>query len=122
LDNKKPTLIIEAPPQHGKTLAVSDFIAWIAGKNPDFRTIYTSYSSNLGESANKRIQRILSSDVYNSIFPETRLAGKEDRAYSKNLELLDFVGKDGSFRNTTVGGQITGMSLDFGVIDDPIKG
>ena len=29
---------------------------------------------------------------------------------------------DGSFRNTTVTGQITGHELHFGVIDDPFKG
>jgi len=28
----------------------------------------------------------------------------------------------GSFRNTTVNGQITGFSLDLGIIDDPMKG
>jgi hypothetical protein len=28
----------------------------------------------------------------------------------------------GSFRNTTVEGQITGHGLDIGIIDDPIKG
>ncbi len=28
----------------------------------------------------------------------------------------------GSFRNTTVNGQITGFGLDLGVIDDPMKG
>ena len=28
----------------------------------------------------------------------------------------------GSFRNTTVGGQINGLELHLGVIDDPVKG
>src|SRR5262249_50759377 len=28
----------------------------------------------------------------------------------------------GSFRNTTIGGQITGQGLDIGIADDPIKG
>jgi predicted phage terminase large subunit-like protein len=35
---------------------------------------------------------------------------------------LEFVDKEGSFRNTTLLGSITGESLDLGVIDDPIKG
>ena len=35
---------------------------------------------------------------------------------------MEFVGAKGSFRNTTVGGQINGQGLDLGVIDDPIKG
>ena len=36
--------------------------------------------------------------------------------------MLEFVGHDGYFRNTTVLGAITGEALDLGVIDDPIKG
>jgi predicted phage terminase large subunit-like protein len=35
---------------------------------------------------------------------------------------LEYVDHRGSFRNTTVEGQITGKSLDLGVVDDPIKG
>jgi predicted phage terminase large subunit-like protein len=40
----------------------------------------------------------------------------------KNSKLIEFQGKKGYFRNTTVNGQITGKTLDLGVIDDPIKG
>ncbi|MEN2036143.1 terminase family protein, partial [Staphylococcus capitis] len=36
--------------------------------------------------------------------------------------MIEYVGKGGYFRNTTVRGSITGESLDLGVIDDPIKG
>jgi hypothetical protein len=32
------------------------------------------------------------------------------------------INKAGSFRNTTVSGQINGLELHFGVIDDPLKG
>jgi phage terminase large subunit-like protein len=35
---------------------------------------------------------------------------------------LEYVGHRGSFRNTTVEGQITGQGLDIGIVDDPIKG
>jgi predicted phage terminase large subunit-like protein len=39
-----------------------------------------------------------------------------------NNELIEFAGHLGSFRNTTVNGQITGLELHLGVLDDPIKG
>ncbi len=43
--------------------------------------------------------------------------------YKRNSELIEFVdNKPGSFRNTTVNGQITGFLLDLGVIDDAMKG
>ena len=41
---KKPMLIIEAPPQHGKSEAITDFISWLAGKFPDCKTIFASFS------------------------------------------------------------------------------
>ena len=40
----------------------------------------------------------------------------------RNHEVLEFVGHEGYFRNTTVLGSITGEALDLSVIDDPIKG
>jgi hypothetical protein len=36
--------------------------------------------------------------------------------------LIEFVDHKGSFRNTTVRGQITGMELNLGIIDDFVKG
>jgi hypothetical protein len=36
--------------------------------------------------------------------------------------VLEFVGHEGYFRNTTVLGAITGEALDLGAIDDPLKG
>jgi hypothetical protein len=40
----------------------------------------------------------------------------------RNTTVLEYVGHKGSFRATTVAGQITGHGLSLGVIDDPIKG
>lgn len=66
----KPMLVIEAPPQHGKSIQIIEFITWLIGKHPEFRTIYTSFSDRLGVRANLRIQRIMDSDIYAKIFPE----------------------------------------------------
>jgi hypothetical protein len=33
-----------AHPQSGKSMATTDFIAWVAGKNPELKTIFASYS------------------------------------------------------------------------------
>ncbi len=37
---KRPKLLISAPPQHGESMAVTDFIAWVAGRNPDLKTTF----------------------------------------------------------------------------------
>lgn len=123
---KRPKLIIQAPPQHGKSEAVTDFVCWIAGKDPDFRTIYASFSDRLGVRANLKVQRTLSTARYKRIFPDTMLNSKNITTVSgqslRNKEILEYVGHGGYFRNTTVQGSITGEGLDLGLIDDPIKG
>ncbi len=123
---KKPVMLLMTPPQHGKSLSVIDFIAWAIGHDPHLRVIYSSFSDRLGIRANLRLQRSLDSALYQRIFPRTRLNNKHvvtlaERAL-RNHEVLEFVGHDGYFRNTTVLGSITGEALDLSVIDDPIKG
>lgn len=124
LNGEKPTpLIIQAPPQNGKSTLAVQLIAWIAGKNPDKKTIYTSFSSSLGVRANLTLQRLYDSEVYKSIFPETKISQRTDSGgATRNRDVIEYIGREGVFRNTTVGGSITGQSLDLGIIDDPIKG
>lgn len=123
---KRPKLVVQAPPQHGKSVQVIDFISWIAGKNPSCKTIYTSFSDRLGIRANLRLQRLYDSELYAEIFPDTKInrsnAVTLSGQYLRNREILEYVGTEGYFRNTTVRGSITGESLDLGVIDDPIRG
>lgn len=124
---ERPKLVIEAPPQHGKSVQVVDFIAWLSGKLPDNKTIYTSFSDRLGVRANLSLQRMYNSERYQRIFPDFVIPGKRATAATgevklKNREIIEHVGADGFFRNTTVQGSITGESLDLGVIDDPIRG
>jgi predicted phage terminase large subunit-like protein len=116
---RRPKLALMAPPQHGKSTAVWDFIAWIVGKDPGLRTIFTSYSDELGTAANRYLFRILTSDVFRKIFPVMEVGAT---GWAANNNLIEFAGHRGSFRNTTVDGAINGFSLDLGVIDDPIKG
>ena len=122
---KKPMLIIEAPPQHGKSETITDFIAWVSGKHPELRTIFASFSERLGVRTNLKLQRIFTNRYYRHIFPHTIIYSKTvvtGTKYLRNREILEFVDEEGYFRNTTVQGSITGESLDLGVIDDPLKG
>ncbi|HVX56438.1 MAG TPA: phage terminase large subunit [Candidatus Saccharimonadales bacterium] len=124
---ERPKLVATAPPQHGKSDTMKDFLAWVAGKNPDIKEMFASYSDELGVAANTYLQRMMTSPKYGMVFPETTLApiGRaafDDLRYKRNTELIEFVAKKGSFRNTTVNGAINGFGLDFGLVDDPIKG
>ena len=123
ISGERPKLVIQAPPQHGKSVQIIDFISWLAGKLPEYKTIYTSFSERLGTRANLRLQRIFDSDIYSRIFPDTKLSPKGAKLGAlRNMDMLEYVGHDGSFRNTTVRGSITGETLDLGIIDDPIRG
>ena len=123
---KRPKLILQAPPQHGKTTLLEDFIIWCTGKNPNLKVIFASYSDDLGIRVNVDLQRLYASERYRRVFPyttisESNVVAQEGR-YLRNSSVIEYVGHQGSFRNTTVEGQITGQGLDLGFIDDPIKG
>ena len=125
-EGRRPTMVIQAPPQHGKTEQITDFISWVAGLDPDLRTIFGSYSDELGVKVNLALQRIYDSPRYKQVFEFTKLndtaASSTAARWLRNSTILEYVGHNGSFRNTTVMGQINGMGLDLGVIDDPMKG
>lgn len=122
----KPKLIIQAPPQHGKSEAITDFVCWVAGKLPDSRFIYASFSERLGVRANLKLQRTVTGKRYKAIFPDFYIGEKNSVTQIgkplRNKEIVEFADGTGYFRNTTVKGSITGESLDLGMIDDPIKG
>jgi hypothetical protein len=110
-----------------KSWAATDFIAYVAGKQPDRKTIFGSYSDDLGVRTNNDLQRIITGEPFKKIFPGTKISeeatstGGFDR-WKRNSSLIEFINHQGSFRNTTVSGQINGLELHFGVIDDPLKG
>jgi phage terminase large subunit-like protein len=116
---KRPMLAIGSPPQHGKSWAATDLIAWIAGKNPDLKAIYASYSDELGTRTNVDLQRMMQAPQYKLFFPGTRVGVN---GWQCNTSLIEYAGRFGSFRNTTTMGSINGMELHLGVIDDPVKG
>lgn len=66
---RRPKLALMAPPQHGKSSAITDFIAWVAGKNPHWKAIYASYGDELGVSVNLNVQRIMKDERYRIVSP-----------------------------------------------------
>jgi predicted phage terminase large subunit-like protein len=124
---ESPRLMILAPPRCGKTELVSRrFPAYAFGKFPDLTMISSSYSSDLTALNNRDVQRIIDSEEYAEIFPETKLASKFVRSetggsYVRNTEIFEIVDHKGSYRAAGVGGGITGMGANILLIDDPIK-
>jgi hypothetical protein len=119
LAGRRPKLALMAPAQHGKSWTVRDFIVWVAGRNPDLKTLFASYSDQLGVDCNRHVGRTIKSATYHKIFPELFV---DQPGWQFNASHIEYCGFPGSFRNTTVSGEITGLGLDLGVIDDPVKG
>ena len=116
---KRPQMAIMAPPQHGKSWTAEDFIAWVSGNDPNLKTIFASYSDDLGMRTNLSLQRTFTSEKFKRAFP---MLYTSSYGWTCNTSLIEFVNHTGSFRNTTVEGAINGLELNLGVIDDPVKG
>lgn len=120
-------LIVLMPPRHSKSEHVSRRLpAYILGRFPNARIIAASYGADLASRMNRDVQRIIDSPEYAEVFPNTRLFGKNirtiaDGSYLRNSDIFEVVGHRGVYRGAGIGGGITGMGFDFGIIDDPIK-
>ena len=123
---KQPRLLIQAPPRSGKSELFSRrFPAWAFGKDPNLQIIATSYSTDLSSKMNRDVQRIIDSEEYASVFPNTSLNSVNIATVSgkalRNSEIFEIVGHAGAYRSAGVGAGITGMGADIGIIDDPVK-
>lgn len=120
-------LMVFMGPRHGKSEIVSRRLpAYLFGKNPNINIIACSYSADLAQRMNRDVQRIIDTKKYAEVFPDTRLSGANVRtvaqgSYLRNSDIFEIVGHFGSYRGAGVGGGITGMGFDIGIIDDPYK-
>jgi predicted phage terminase large subunit-like protein len=125
LAGRNPKLMICSPPRHGKTSVVNAFSAWALGQNPDLNIIAASYAASLAEKNCRDVQRIIGEPTYRAIFPDCHLrsARSNDAAERgiSNSEMFEIAGHRGGYRAAGVGGGITGLGFDVGLIDDPLR-
>lgn len=122
----RPVLILQAPPQHGKSDIVSRYLpAFVFGHYPDLRVAGLSYAKDLATDMNRDVQRIMMGPEYAVLFPGSALNSKRvvmgETEPKRNSETFEIVGHRGSYVGQGVGGPLTGKRVDFGIIDDPIK-
>jgi predicted phage terminase large subunit-like protein len=121
-------LIIQMPPQHGKSHLSSRFFpAHILGNAPDTRVAIASYSDDLAAGFNRAVQRIIDTDEYRELFPNTYLNGYRPqwggilKGYLRNSSVFEIVGRTGSLRTVGINTPLTGQPVDIGIIDDAFK-
>ena len=122
----RPVLVVQAPPQHGKSDIVSRYApAYLFGQAPDLSIGGLSYSKDLATDMNRDVQRIMLSPEYSRLFPGASLSAKRavtvDVEAKRNSDVFEIVGRKGRYIGQGVGGPLTGKRLDIGIIDDPIK-
>lgn len=120
LDGKIKKLMIFVPPQHGKSeLATRNFPAFALGKKSNLRVGIVSYSASIAEKLGKAVQRRIDDKYYKNVFPEALLSdGKDDLKKTNGY----FETKQGGYCvSVGVGGSLTSLSIDLGIIDDPFK-
>lgn len=122
-DNRIRRLIITMPPQHGKSVAATTLLpAYMLGLNPDMRIAIASYSSLLASKFNRRVQRILESDEYASIFPDTSIKrGSKPANYIRTADEVEIVGREGALLSVGREGSLTGNRVDCFILDDLYK-
>lgn len=121
--NAHDIMIIETPPQHGKSMTVTEaFPSWYLGKYPDRRVIEVSYNSDTADRFGRRNKDKIEK-CGKTLFGIQ--IGKTTRASDFSIAA---VGEDGTVHGTT--GQmisrgilsgVTGNPANLMLIDDPIK-
>jgi predicted phage terminase large subunit-like protein len=120
-------LLVSMPPRHGKSEQVSRRLpAYILGRNPDAEVMAASYSADLSRRFNRDVQRIIDSERYDKVFPETKIGGANIRTVAqgtwlRNADIFEIVNRRGVYKCAGVGGGLAGMGFNYGIIDDPVK-
>lgn len=111
-------LIIEAPPQHGKSMLVSHHLPsyWLA-QHPDDPVLLTSYAADKAHDNSRRARSVLQTPQWTELFPT--VSGDDPghwRAHDWGI-----TGNRGYVFAAGVGGPVTGHGFRLGLIDDPFE-
>lgn len=116
---KRPILVLQAPPQHGKSeIASRKLPAYIMARFPDWRIGAASYAIDLARSMAQDVRRTQASGEHLALFPVTK---PKDKLARHTMEEFASPNGSGSYLGVGIGGGLTGKPLDIGIIDDPTK-
>jgi predicted phage terminase large subunit-like protein len=109
-------LIINMPPRHTKSEFASNMLpAWFLGLYPHKQVMQISHTADMAEGFGRKVRNLVDSDIYNSVFPDTRLRRDSTAAARWNTD------KNGVYIAMGVGGAVAGKGADLLIIDDPIS-
>ena len=95
------------------------------GHYPDLKICICSYAATIAKDFNRDVQRLIDSDKYRAIFPDTQLNGSNvvtvANNYLRNSDVFEIVGRTGSLRVVGRGGSLTSKTVDVMIYDDLYK-
>lgn len=113
--NPYDILLVEAPPQHGKSLTVSESLpAWVLGRRPDWRVILASYNDESAERFARRNREKIARfglNLFGVGLGEVKRTTEFELAAPHRGRLIS--------RGLLSG--ITGNPAELLVVDDPVK-
>ena len=116
---KRPILVLQSPPQTGKSEIISRKLpAYLLGKHPEWRIGAASYSDELANSMAQDVRRVLASPEHCWLFPAPAV---DDKFSVSRIGEFTAPGGTGSYLAVGIGAGLTGRSLDVGIIDDPTR-
>lgn len=116
-------VMLNAPPQFGKSLTMQGAISWFLGQNPKNRIISISYNEKLSSRVGKNIRDAIDEEkinpekfIVNDFFPESEINHTDSSRTFWALKEQFF-----NFLGSSPGGTITGIGANIMMIDDLIK-
>jgi predicted phage terminase large subunit-like protein len=116
-------LIMNIPPQHGKSRTLFNFADWIFGKNPNEKIITCSYNDSTASDFSRytrdgiMVTKNEENDIiYSDIFPKTRM-----KYGQSSFEKWALEGQHFSYLGAGIGGSITSKGGSVLIVDDAVK-
>lgn len=112
-------LMVFMPPQHGKTeISSRRFPAYLLGKKPSEKIILGSYNKTKASEFVKDCNRIIKSEKYKQLFPNTKI----DNGGADTLSYFEVNDGEGYLKGAGMDSGVTGTTGTCIIIDDPYKG
>lgn len=112
-------------PTHNSEGSSRNLPSFMLGLNPDLKIAIGSYSTSFARDFNRDVQKIIDTEKYRQIFPDTYLPRMKKSSsvntYQRSADVIECVGHKGSLRVVGRGGPLTGKRVDVAILDDVYK-
>ncbi len=117
-------LIINLPPQYGKSEIVSRKTPpYFLGRFPSLRILLISYAASLAKDLSSDARDIIANELYSNLFGVNSLIEDTVELNPDNKSVISWriANHNGGLTASGIGGGISGHRADFIIIDDPVK-